>query len=38
MKRFSMNKARSARKFSGQMGRIKALNVLSGHMRGGIRL
>lgn len=38
MKRRPLNKARSARTFSGQMGRIKALNVTSGHMRGGIRL
>lgn len=38
MKRFSVNKGRSARKFRGQVSRTKYANVKAGPMRGGIRL
>lgn len=38
MKRFKVNKARSARKFGRSVGRTKAANVAPGPMRGGIRL
>lgn len=37
MKRYSVNKSRSARKFRGQSGRTQKRN-LNGPMRGGIRL
>lgn len=38
MKRYSVNKSASARKFRKQVGRTRAANVWSGPMRGGIRL
>lgn len=38
MKRFAVNKSKSARKFRRDVGRTKAANVWAGPMRGGIRL
>lgn len=38
MKRFPVNKARGARKFSKSVGKTKALNMRGAPMRGGIRL
>lgn len=38
MKRFSVNKGRSAKKFRKQISRTKAPNVQAGPMRGGWRL
>lgn len=38
MKRYGVNKSRSARKFRRQAGRTNVRNVWSGPMRGGIRL
>jgi len=38
MKRFSVNKNQSAKKFSGQMRKTKAVNMAGPPMRGGFRL
>lgn len=38
MKRFSVNKKHSARKFRHNLNRTKAINVAPRPMRGGIRL
>lgn len=38
MRRFPVNKSASARKFRGNSGRTKALNMRGAPMRGGIRL
>lgn len=38
MKRFKVNKARSARKFRRAAGRTKSANVMPAPMRGGFRL
>lgn len=38
MKRFGVNKSRSARKFRSQVSRTKRMNVGPPPMRGGIRL
>lgn len=38
MRRFSVNKGQSARKFRGGASRTKAINLRGSPMRGGIRL
>lgn len=38
MKRYSVNKRTSAKKFARSVGKTKALNVIAAPMRGGIRL
>lgn len=38
MKRFPVNKAKSARSFRHQVGKTKAINMRGAPMRGGIRL
>lgn len=38
MRRHSVNKGRSARKFRKNVSRTKAINIKPGPMRGGIRL
>lgn len=38
MKRFPVNKSKSARSFRKSVGRTKRINVTAGPMRGGIRL
>lgn len=38
MKRYGVNKRKSAQKFRNQVGRTKMVNLVAGPMRGGIRL
>lgn len=38
MRRYSVNKGQSARKFGSQLSRTKMLNMKAAPMRGGIRL
>lgn len=38
MRRYGVNKGRSARKFKKHMGKTKAINMKAAPMRGGIRL
>lgn len=38
MKRYAVNKSKSAHKFKSQVGKTKAINMRAAPMRGGIRL